>query len=182
MNQDPSFTIETNTKKTFEQILELLQNQFIDDESMSISIEDEDVDTGKCMLRVSFEKQDGVNYIDDSTSDSTYRKISKVLKENDIDIRYVGGGNWSRNYIMTRKFIDGNLNWRGWLLRPNGFSPKNRAILDEIASFPEFIEKIENCEGDSLDKFDLLMRLAFHAGIINNEERSDISREKHSTV
>jgi hypothetical protein len=182
MHKDPIFTIENHTQKTFEQILELLQNQFIDDESVSISTEYEDMDTGKCMLRVSFEKQGDLNYIDDSIADSAYRKISKVLKENDIDIKYVGGGNWSRSYIMAHKFIDGKINWRGWLLRPSGFSPKNRALLDEIASFPEFVDRIEKCEGDSLDKFDLLMRLAFHAGIINNEERNSISSEKNRTV
>lgn len=182
MHKDPSFVIEDKPKKTFEQILELLQNQFTDDKSISISIENEDVETGKCMLRVVFSEEEGADYVGNSIEGSVYKKISKVLKENDIDIRYVGGGNWNRSYIMTRKFIDGKINWRGWLLRPNGFSPKNRALLDEIVSFPEFVDRIDKCEGDSLDKFDLLMRLAFHAGIINNEERKSIEGEKNRTV
>ena len=76
--------------------------------------------------------------------------------------------------------VDGKINWRVWVPKPERLPDDVKTLLDRMAEFIELASDIKG--GDDLEKFDNFKKLALSRGLITREEWFDVERSKHSAV
>jgi hypothetical protein len=81
---------------------------------------------------------------------------------------------------ITETIVDGKINWREWVLYPDGFTENTAKLIDKIAEFTKLAEFIHGT--DKLEMFDTFISAAHRTGLINRDEWLAIEGEKHNAV
>ena len=85
-------------------------------------------------------------------------------------------------FRFDKKFEEGKINWKRWVSYPEKFSDKNIGILDEISTFTEIAEVVEQLKSDGLGKFSEFVKVARARGLINDDEQKSIESQYHAVA
>lgn len=166
-----------SNESTDENVKELLITGLSDYEGLEISIDYDNRPT------VTFVFPKDTEALLSSGEEIFLDRVKKIFATLDIELgdALLLGSNIMK-FRFNKKFEDGKINWRRWIPYPEKFSDKNIGILDEISTFTEIAEVLEDFKSDGFGKFSRFVKVARVRGLINDDELRHIESEYYAVA